>query len=408
MPVIDRAIFGEGYVPTPSDTTTETEFPASAAAEDTDDAEMAQSSEILTAPVQAPLPPPRVATAAELISWIKRCLLAQTHLPENAAELAAFWVLSTFFQDELTILPCLVLTGPAHDAVVVLRVLLDFCCEPKLLSGFRRSHLAALRCGCKTSLVSEPNLDKRTAALLSNLTDRNFMVAERGLLISCAKSIALYAGENPGTYKIENSIQIHIAPTNAAPPDRPQWLHKMIDRLPVHLDQYRDKNLSYVRRWRPVPYGLSSETAAIASALGSCIVDAPEVWQKLVALLKIEDEQRLSEQSNTIQAVVVEAIRALSGDGREKAYAREIAAEANRRFEARGEAARLRPENVGHVIKKLDLRTRRLSQTGNGLWFDKATLARIHELAAVYMVDVMEDTPAETDNPHSSQTTEKK
>jgi hypothetical protein len=106
---------------------------------------------------------------------------------------------------------------------------------------------------------------------------------------------------------------------------------------------------------------------------------------------------------NTIEAIVLEATRALSRNGREHAYVREIAVEVNRLLEARGETARLSPEKVGHRLKKLGLRTHPLSQTGNGLTFDKATLARIQQIAAVYM---MEDTPVETENLHGSQTTE--
>ena len=60
-------------------------------------------------------------------------------------------------------------------------------------------------------------------------------------------------------------------------------------RLPIQLDQYRDKNLSEVRRWRWAPSGLSSETASIAAALGRGIVNAPELWQKLVSLLQTRD-----------------------------------------------------------------------------------------------------------------------
>ncbi len=134
-------------------------------------------------------------------------------------------------------------------------------------------------------------------------------------------------------------------------------------------------------------------------------MDAPELRQKLVTLLKTQDQLRLSEMSDTSEAIVLEATRALSRDGRQQAYAREIAVEVNRRLEARGETARLRPEKVGHRLKKLGLRTRPLSQTGNGLTFDKATLARIQQLAVVYM---MEDTPSETKNLHDSQATENK
>jgi hypothetical protein len=406
--LLDKFLHYNGIDPTPKDTKLETGLPAPAAAEGTCDARITQPSEILPAPVEAPLPPPRVATAVELFTWTMRCVLAQTHLPEDAAEFVAFWVISTWFQDALTILPCLVITGPAHDAGVVLHVLSDFCRQAALLAGFGRSHLSVLQWGCKTNLVSEPNLDKRTANLLSSLTDRRFLVVEGGTLARFSKSTAIFAGENPETHKIQNSIHIHIAPTNAAPPAPPQWLQKMIERVPVHLDQYRNKNFSYVRHWTRVLSGVSSETAAIATALGRCIVDAPELQQKLVTLLKTQDQQRLSEMSDTSEAIVLEATRALSRDGREQAYAREIAVKANQILETRGETTRLSPEKVGHRLKKLGLLTRPLSQTGNGLTFDKAAVTRIHELAAMYMVDVMEDTPTEAKNLHSSQTTENK
>jgi len=220
MHLIDAAILGEDYLPTLTDTTTETESPAPAADGCTSDAEMAKPSEILTAPVPAPIPPPRVATAAELFSWIKQVLLAQTLLSEDAAELVAFWTISTWFQTESVILPCLLITGPAYAAGRVLHVLKSFCQKAALLAGFRRSDLEVLRCYW-TLLLSEPNLDKGTANLLSSLTDREFL-AVRGPYIACySKSTAVYAGENPRTHQIENAIRIHLAPTNAGPFDPP-------------------------------------------------------------------------------------------------------------------------------------------------------------------------------------------
>src|ERR1035437_7440278 len=103
----------------------------------------------------------------------------------------------------------------------------------------------------------------------------------------------------------------------------------MIKRLPIHLSQYREKNLDYVKHWTWVPPGVHSETAAIATALGRGIVDAPQLRLKLVALLKTHDQQRLTEMSNPSEAIVIEATRAISRCGREHAYVREIAAEAN-------------------------------------------------------------------------------
>jgi hypothetical protein len=61
------------------------------------------------------------------------------------------------------------------------------------------------------------------------------------------------------------------------------------------------------------------------------------------------------------------------------------------------------PEKVGRKLCKLGLRTRPLSQAGNGLMFDQVTVAQIQQLAAVYL---MEDTQTETENLHDSYTTE--
>ncbi|MGA1983739.1 MAG: hypothetical protein ABSG84_14890 [Acidobacteriaceae bacterium] len=331
--------------------------------------------------------------------------MAQTHLPEDAAEMVAFWVISTHFQDALTVLPCLIITGHPHEAGVVLHLLYTFCRRAALLAGFRRSDLGVLNWGCRTNLVSEPNLDKRTANLLSSLTDRNFMVVDGRSLNRYSKSTAIYAGENPVTHKIQNSIYIHITPTNPAPSTRPQWLQETTRRLPVHLEQYREKNLDYVHHWTWVPSGVSSETAAVATALGRGIVDAPELRQKLVALLQAQDRQQLSQRSGTTEALVVEAVFALSRQNREHAFTSEIADEANRLLKLRSERQKLSPETVGRRLCKLGLRTRRLTLAGNGLTFDKATLTLIQQLVAVY---VEEDQLSESENVHSSQSTENK
>jgi hypothetical protein len=71
----------------------------------------------------------------EIFTLIKRSVLAETHLPEDAAELVAFWTISTWFLDALTVLPCLVITGPAYDAMDVLHALSHFCLRSVRLAG---------------------------------------------------------------------------------------------------------------------------------------------------------------------------------------------------------------------------------------------------------------------------------
>ena len=145
----------------------------------------------------------------------------------------------------MTILPCLMITGHAHDAGVVLHLLRTFCRRAALLAGIRRSDLGVLRWGSQTNLISEPNaLTKRTATLLSGLTDRNTAWSVEGGSVGLhySKSLAIYAGMRiRANHKIQHSIHIHITATNAAPPTHPEWMQEMIKRLPIHLSHYREE-----------------------------------------------------------------------------------------------------------------------------------------------------------------------
>ncbi len=354
--------------------------------------------EITTSPAGTPdLLPAQPNKAVQIFTWIKLSIQVQTHLPEALGSLIAFWVISTWFQESLTVLPCLIISGPAHDATLILRMLKDFCRGPALLAGFRRSDLARLNYGCQTMLISEPNLDKRAAALVGNLTNQEFMIVEDGSLVSCARSRAIYIGEDPGIERIQHSICINVTPANADLPSCPQWLQQTVKRATEHLKQYRKDNLDHVRRLEFSPSGVSSETAAIATALGSCLVDAPDLQEQLVTLLKAQHQQHLSQRVDISEGIVIEAALALSRLGKDCVYAREIAAEANRLLEDRGEAMKLNPEKVGHRLRKLGLPTSRLSKAGNGLVCNKATVATLRQLGEMY---VGEGLVAEIDNLH--------
>ena len=132
-----------GLLRTPTAASPETTVLAPVAAGSTGNTDMpvARPSEILAASLGTPLPMPPKATAVQIFNWIKQSILAQTHLPDDVAALVALWVISTWFQDTLAVLPCLVISGPAHDAMVVLRVLNDFCCIPVLIAEFRKGDL---------------------------------------------------------------------------------------------------------------------------------------------------------------------------------------------------------------------------------------------------------------------------
>jgi hypothetical protein len=284
--------------------------------------------------------------AFEIFTWIKHAIGAQTYLSDANIDVAAFWVISTWFQDTLTVLPCLAITGPAHEATELLHVLHKLCRNSLLLAGFRRGDLKDVR--CRTLLISAPNLNNQTAALLGNLTNQGFIIVEERSYLFCHSSNAIYIGDEPTIKRIQHAIYIDVTPQlDAEKRMAPERVHRNINYLPSHLAEYRQNNLVQVRRLEFNPTGVSPETGAIAKALGSCIVDSPALQAALVSILAPRDRLRISERLDTAETFVVEAVLALSKKGVEHLYAREIATEVNRLMEARGELSKLSPEKSG-------------------------------------------------------------
>jgi hypothetical protein len=320
----------------------------------------------------------------ELQDQIKRIIVARTNLPDSVCGLLAFWAISTWFQEAFIVNPCLVITGPAHEGTVLLRVLHDLCRNPALLAGFKRADLKDIN-GYRTLLISEPNLDNRTAALLGNLTNRGFILLEQGSYLYCSGSRAIYIGEDPAVKRIQHSLCVDVtAHPHAGRPASGQWLPGKIDSLRNRILGYRDRNLAKVRSLEFNPHDLSPEAHAMANALGSCLIDAPQLQAELAGLFRPQDRQPIADRSDSVEALIAGSALTFCHQGKQQVFVKEIATEVNRLLKARGETTQFSPAKVGHRLKKVGLLTRRLSEAGNGFILDKATIIHIHEVAAAY------------------------
>ena len=332
-----------------------------------------------------------------LYAQVKGMIAGRTRLSDSVSGLIAFWAISTWFLEAFPIFPLLAITGPAHEATVVLGVLNDLCWAPTQLAGFRRADLKELG-GYRTLLISEANLDNRTAALLGNLTNRHFILMEDGYPLYRAGSRAVYIGEDPAIKRIQHSVCVNVTtPPYVDPPVPGQALSGTIDSLRNRLLKYRNMNLGKVCSLEFNPCGLSLEAHAMANALGSCLVDGPQLQMELVALLRPQHQQQIADRSDSVEALVAGAALALCHQGKDEIYVKEIATEVNRLLVVRGETMQLSPEKVGHKLRKVGLFTRRLSQAGNGLTLDQATRIRLHEVARAFLG---EDCIPDTENLH--------
>jgi hypothetical protein len=77
-----------------------------------------QPDEVCTPGNPLPLPPENESLADELLARFKRMIAGRTSLPDSVSAMVAFWAISTWFQEALPVIPCLVITGPAHEAMV--------------------------------------------------------------------------------------------------------------------------------------------------------------------------------------------------------------------------------------------------------------------------------------------------
>jgi hypothetical protein len=163
------------------------------------------------------VPPKPDIAVGELFVAIKRSIAGGTHLSDHVSALLVFWVISTWFQDALTLYPCLVLTGPPHEAMLVLQTLEELCYRPVRVGALNSAILKNIRwAGHPTVLIYEPNLDKRMAALLGSSTRRGFPQSIGGYPLDPCGPKAIYVGPTHGMKSIPHSIHINVAAPSSA------------------------------------------------------------------------------------------------------------------------------------------------------------------------------------------------
>jgi hypothetical protein len=158
----------------------------------------------------------------------------------------------------------------------------------------------------------------------------------------------------------------------------------VVQGLRNQLQRYRCQNLVRVYNSDFDACGLTSDTRAIAAALGACIVDSPKLQSELITLLTPAESQHQTDRSTSLEAVTLEATLNLYHEGKTQILVGEIAAEINQIVHARGERLQYSAEAIGRRLKKVGLVTRRLGKAGKGLTMDLATVTQVHELAAAY------------------------
>src|SRR5258707_1041674 len=145
------------------------------------------------------------------------------------------------------------------------------------------------------------------------------MMGEKRAYLQCYTFKAGYISEDPTIRRIRHAIYIDVTPAlNAEKRIPPVGVDRAVEALKGNLAKYREGNLDQVRRLAFNPIGVSPATGAVAKALGSCIVDSPDLQAALISILAPGDRRQISERMDTAEALVVEAVLSLDRGGAEE------------------------------------------------------------------------------------------
>jgi hypothetical protein len=332
-------------------------------------------------------------TTEELFIRLQKAIAAQTSQSEQTCALLTYWTIASWFPDGLSFAPVLAIIGPAYEGDLVLCALRNFCRYPLMLtladiSSFKDVSFRYVNGETTpTLLFYAPYVTKQMTALLSCTATRGHLVSGAGSCNDFFGAKAIFLGEEVSAHRIPRcSVQVNVHATAAACATQKasRLTESNVQELQNMLLMYRTKNLVKVYNSDFDAFELTSDTRAIANALGACIVDSPKLQSELISLLMSLEDQRQTDRATSLEAVALEATLNLAHAGKTQVLVGEIACEVNRIMNERGERLHYSAEKIGHQLKKVGLVSRRLGKAGKGLVMDLATLTRVDELAREY------------------------
>jgi len=329
-------------------------------------------------------------SAHQVFEGICRVLRGCPALSNQQCELLSSWCLATWFADLMDFIPRMTITGPRYAADLLFPLLGRVCRRAILLAGIKPATLQQIPMKelMPTLLIRQIKPGKSASELLDASDRRRYFVACGKQLVNfyCAKCV--YVGEQYDAKHADNGLYIHLGRNAPSPKARYSSVEKtqhLQNQLFTYRSFYRDRFDQGVFQV-PESDELLLQLDMIAYRLCSVIFEDRELQERIIDLLKAQNDQIRADGASGIEAAVLQSVLSHCHQNESQVYVRNIAATANRIWLEQGGTSKLTNEKVGHVLKKLGLYSRRLSFEGRGLVLDKAQQHRVHQLASEYDV----------------------
>jgi hypothetical protein len=313
---------------------------------------------------------------------------AQYGLSDQTAIKLTYWRLSTWFADLFPLAPCLSITGPMLEAILVLQLLACVVRHGLLLADINLSRFLSLPTHVQpTLLIGRSSSAVRNVLSASNYR-RAYVPNRDGVTdLHCAK--AVYAGAHVKDDAPDGAFHVHLTSIDGKLPVISDLAVQKLagDFQPLLLD-YRMRNAAQVRDSNFDIPALPSELRLLVRVLGSAIVDAPELQADLAKLLQAyKDDIRLGDAYNE-QHIVIEALlnHGHSEQADQLLYVGQLTDTANNILKDRGSREKLSPKALGWMLRSLLGFTPRRNGKGFAIKLTGEVLLRIHRLAREFQV----------------------
>jgi hypothetical protein len=339
-----------------------------------------------------PSKPTDCGSTVEMFEQIRDLFLGQS-VSEDAAQACTYFAFASWFPESLLVAPCLVLTGTEAEARILLRLLTCVVRHGLSLAEINLANFRSLPMHIQPTLLIgyvHPPTWKLCSA--SNHPG-TFVPNKDGLAdLYCAK--AVYTGSTSWPICGDSILNISCALRGGKLPFvNGPMLEKFAAHFQPKLLDYRLKHVARVRDANFDAETLPVPLRMMARALGSCIVDAPELQADVVRMLESQDDELRANRSLDPNCVTIEAMLAYchGENGSIRVGVAEIATTATAIMADRGETALFEPKRMGTHLRLLGFRPKRDSK-GFAVHLTPDVRRLIHRFAREYQVGDPEQT----------------
>jgi hypothetical protein len=332
-----------------------------------------------------PSKPTDCGSTVEMFGQIRDFFLGHG-VSEDATQACTYFAFASWFPESLPVAPFLLLTGTQAEARVLLRLLTCVVRHGLPLAEINLASFHCLPMHVQPTLLIAPVHPSMWKLFSASSHPATFVPNKNGLTDAyCAK--AAYAGSTSWAV-CEDSILISCTLRGGK---LPFVNGLMLEKLAAHFQpkflDYRLKHVAQVRDANFDAMMLPIPLRMLARALGSCIVDAPELQADVVRMLESQDDELRANRSLDPNFVTIEAmlVHCHGENGFTRVGVGEIASTATAIMADRGETAVFESKGMGSLLRLLGFRAKRDSK-GFAIHLTPDIRRLIHRLARDHRV----------------------